>query len=167
MNAAHALFCADSHGVLDYVRQDAPGLGRREVSLLLISTLLHAAGLDWFERGDVFTKVAQLRPAPPKADTDRINELATNMRPLLAAPERVDRAIFAPAGRLTFAAPWLAAFETAGGRLGHASTEGRLDRGLRAVLTHVLIFHWNRLDLSATTQGVLARAARVATLPQS
>ena len=32
---------------------------------------------------------------------------------------------------------------------------------------HVVIFHWNRLGLSVTTQGLLARAATAAFLPRS
>jgi hypothetical protein len=38
---------------------------------------------------------------------------------------------------------------------------------LRAILTHVVIFHWNRFGLSATSQGILARAATTALLPRS
>lgn len=164
MAAAHDLFCADSRGVLEYARQSTPGLGRRELSVLLISALLRAAGLDGFECGDVFARAAQLRPAPPDADVRRIGELADSMRTLLAVPAQARSALFAPAA---FAAPWLAAFETAGHQFGHAAAQGRLDRGLRALLTHVLIFHWNRLGLSATTQGILARAANSALLPRS
>ncbi|MFG1755357.1 thiopeptide-type bacteriocin biosynthesis protein [Streptosporangium sandarakinum] len=167
MHLAHSLFCADSRGVLDYARHSAPGLGRREVSLLLLTALLAAAGLDWFERGDVFDRAARLRPAPPAADAARVDELADRMRPLLAAPVQADSALFTPGGPIAFAAPWLAAFESVGRRLGHAAAAGRLDRGVRAVLTHVLIFHWNRVGLSATTQGILARAATTAVLPRS
>ncbi|WP_342742822.1 hypothetical protein [Nonomuraea jiangxiensis] len=68
---------------------------------------------------------------------------------------------------MAFAEPWLAAYEMAGRRLGDAAARGRLDRGLRAVLTHVLISHWNRFGLSAMTQGVLAHAAKAAFLPWS
>ncbi|WP_433259679.1 thiopeptide-type bacteriocin biosynthesis protein (plasmid) [Streptosporangium sp. CA-135522] len=165
MHAAHSLFCADSRGVLDYLRRSAPGLGRRELSLLLISALLGAAGLDWFERGDVFARVARLRPTP--ADDTRLANLADSVRALLAIPVQADSALFAPGGPTAFAAPWLAAHQTVGRQLGHAATQGRLDRGLRALLTHIVIFHWNRFGLSATTQGILARAASTATLPRS
>ncbi|MFC0862168.1 thiopeptide-type bacteriocin biosynthesis protein [Sphaerimonospora cavernae] len=167
MHAAHDLFCADSRGVLDYARRDAPGLGRRELSLLLINALLHAAGLDGFERGDVFTRVAHLRPAPSDADAVHIDALAGNMRTLLAVAAQSGSALFAPGGPAAFAAPWLAAFTATGRRLGEAAAQGRLERGLRAILTHVLIFHWNRLGLSATTQAILARAAGTALLPRS
>ncbi|MGH3696246.1 MAG: thiopeptide-type bacteriocin biosynthesis protein [Pseudonocardiaceae bacterium] len=167
MHAAHDLFTADARGVLDYARHDAPGLGRRELSILLISGLLCAAGLDWFERGDVFDRVARLRPAPADADTARIEQLADNVRTLLAIPDLPDSALFAPGGPIAHAAPWLAAFETAGCQLADAATQGRLDRGLRAVCTHIVISHWNRFGLSALTQAILARATTTALLPQS
>jgi thiopeptide-type bacteriocin biosynthesis protein len=165
--AAHDLFCADSRGVLDYARRCLPRPGRRELSFFLLNALQHAAGLDWFERGDVFDRVARLRPAPPDADTARIDDLATQIRSLLAVPAPVDSPLFALDGPAAFAAPWLAAFTHAGRRLGNAATKGSLDRGLRAVLTHIVIFHWNRLGLSATTQAILARAATTATLPRN
>ena len=166
MHAAHDLFCADSRGALDYARRPAPGLGRRELSILLISALLRAAGLDWFEHGDVFDRVAQLRPTPPAADTGRVDALANSVRTLLAVPTSRS-ALFAAGGPIAYTAPWLAAFKAAGHQLGTAAADGRLNRGVRAVLAHVLIFHWNRLGLSATTQGILARAAVDATLPRS
>jgi thiopeptide-type bacteriocin biosynthesis protein len=165
MRTAHDLFCADSHGVLDYAQQPSPSLGRRELSLLLINAMLHAAGFDWFERGDVFARVAQLRPTPPAADATRVNALAENVRILLVVPTGSDSPLFGPGGPVAFAAPWLAAFATAGHLLGKAATSGTLDRGVRAVLTHIVIFHWNRLGLSATAQGILAQAASSAILP--
>ncbi|MET8139885.1 thiopeptide-type bacteriocin biosynthesis protein [Sphaerisporangium sp. NPDC005288] len=167
VEAAHDLFYADSLGVLDYARQNAPDLGRRELSILLVNALLQAADLDWFERGDVFARVAKLRPAPTKADSARIEKLTANVRTLLAVPVQSDSEPFAPGGHAAFATPWLTAWEAAGRRLGRAAAEGRLDRGLRALLTHVVIFHWNRLGLSAATQGILSRAATAAFLPES
>ncbi|MFI7225138.1 thiopeptide-type bacteriocin biosynthesis protein [Nonomuraea angiospora] len=167
MQAAHDLFCADSRGVLEHARQNAPSLGRRELSIVLINALLQAAGLDWFERGDVFARVAQVRPLPADADTARIEKLAANVRTLLAVPGHADNSPFAPGGPAAYAAPWLTAWQAAGHQLGHAAVEGHLDRGLRALLTHVLIFHWNRLGLSAATQGILSRAATAAFLPGS
>lgn len=175
MDAAHDLFHADSLGVLDYVRQYAPDrgrqyapdLGRRELSILLINALMQAGGLDWFERGDVFARVTQLRPAPALADIGQVEKLSANVRTLLAIPTQPNLEPFAPGGLAAFAAPWLTAWQAAGNRLGRAAAEGRLDRGLRALLTHVVIFHWNRLGLSATTQGILSRAATTAYLPES
>jgi thiopeptide-type bacteriocin biosynthesis protein len=165
MDTVHDLFCADSAGVLDYLRHDAPGLGRRELSILLLNGLMHAAGLDTFECGAVFDRVARLRPAP--ADAARIGTLADNVRVLLSIPNLGASELFTPGGPAAHAAPWLAAFRSIGHKLGHDAAEGHLDRGLRAILTHVVIFHWNRFGLSATSQGILARAATTALLPRS
>ncbi|WP_344916655.1 thiopeptide-type bacteriocin biosynthesis protein [Streptosporangium oxazolinicum] len=166
MDVVHDLFGADSRGVLDYARQSAPSLGRRELSVLLINALCREAGLDWFELGDVFDRVARLRPAPD-ADDVRVEQLADSLRTLLALPAPAANALFEVGGPVAFAAPWLAAHQIAGRRLGEAASQGRLHRGVRAALTHVVVFHWNRLDLPATTQGILAHAARTATLPRS
>lgn len=167
MDTVHDLFCADSAGVLDYLRQDAPGLGRRELSILLLSGMMRAAGLDTFECGDVFDRVARLRPAPTDADTARTGKLVDDLRVLLSIPDPVDSELFTPGGPVAHAAQWLGALRAAGEQLGHDAGDGRLDRGLRAILTHVVIFHWNRLGLSATSQGILARAATIALLPRS
>jgi thiopeptide-type bacteriocin biosynthesis protein len=167
MSTVHDLFCADSAGVLDYLRHDSPGLGRRELSVLLLSGLMRAAELDTFECGDVFDRVARMRPAPAAIDAVRIGALADNVRVLLSIPNLADSELFIPGGPVAHAAPWLAALQSTGQQLCHDAAEGLLDRGLRAILTHVVIFHWNRLGLSATSQGILARAAATALLPRS
>jgi thiopeptide-type bacteriocin biosynthesis protein len=168
IHAAHGLFCADSRGVLDYLRHPQPGLGRRELSLLLLGGLLHTAGLDWFERGDVFARVTQLRPTPHTDAADpRIQELAGKIRGLLTLPPDASNELFTAAGATAFAAPWRAAYTTAGHRLADAAAAGTLHRGLRAVITHIVIFHWNRFGLPAQTQAILARAAVEAFLPRS
>jgi thiopeptide-type bacteriocin biosynthesis protein len=167
MAAVHDLFCADSRGVLGYARISSPRIGRREMSIMLVHALLRSAGLDWFESGDVFHRVAELRPSPQNsARLEAVDALADKVRTLVHAAAEAADPMFGPSGPAAFAAPWRDAFLTAGQRLGAAAADGRLDRGLRAVLTHVVIFHWNRLGLSATTQGVLARAATAAFLPR-
>jgi thiopeptide-type bacteriocin biosynthesis protein len=166
VGVAHDLFCADSHHALAYFGRSEPRVQRRELSLLLLGALLHAAGLDWFERGDVFARVAQLRPAPAGTDTARVDALAGTMRALLAVPADTHGPLFSPDGRAAFAADWLGGFITAGTRLRDAATSGALDRGLRTIAAHLVIFHWNRLGLSAVTQGVLAYAATTAFLPR-
>lgn len=165
MDTVHDLFRADSAGVLDYLRQDTPGLGRRELSVLLLSGLMRAAGLDTFECGDVFGRVARLRPA--STDMARIGKLVDNVRVLLSIQGLADSELFTPGGPVAHATPWLAGLHAAGEQLGHDAGSGRLDRGLRAVLTHVVIFHWNRFGLSAASQGLLAHAAAIALLPRS
>ncbi len=167
MNIVHELFCADSRGVLGYARHHPPLLGRRELSLLLIRALQHHAGLDWFETADVFDRVARIRPAPAQADTARAEGFAAQVRSLLAIPVHATAAMLAAGGQRDDLTTWLVAFITAGQQLGEAAAVARLDRGLRAVVAHIVIFHWNRLGLSARTQGILARAATTAILPRS
>lgn len=162
METAHALFCADTQGILRYLQYDTPPLGRRELSVLLISAMLSAAGLDWFERGDVLARVAAMRPAPQAGTVAQREQLTGQLRTLLAVPISP---MVGPDVPAELAAAWLAAFEAAGRRFADASKQGTLHRGLRAVLAHVVIFHWNRLGLSATTQAVLSRAATDAYLP--
>lgn len=164
MDIAHDLFCADSRGVLNYARMDSPPIGRRELSVLLISATLAAARLDWFERGDVLARVVGMRPAPPGDSQAKLAELAGQLRPLLAIPAE---AVAYPGSPVAFASDWLAAFTDAGRRYADATADRVLTRGLRAILPHAVIFHWNRLGLSATAQGILAAAARDAYLPPS
>lgn len=167
MDVVHDLFCADSQGVLTYACQDTPQIGRRELSLLLIRALQQHAGLDWFEAGDVFDRITQMRPAPSGTDAARVDSLASRLRYLLTFPVQVDSRIFASEGPVAFAKPWVTAFSQAGQSLGAAAASGQLDRGLRAILAQIVIFHWNRLDLSAAAQGVLAHAAKAAILARS
>ena len=167
MNTAHELFCADSRGVLDYIQHPRPALGPRELSILLCIAMMRAAGLDSFECGDVFDRVTRLRPPLTTAATTQIGKLAASIRTLINVSAHQDDALFAPSGPAEHGRPWLAAFETAGRDLGDAASSGTLERGVRAIFTHVLIFHWNRLGLSASTQSTLARAAALAALPRS
>ncbi|WUH92260.1 thiopeptide-type bacteriocin biosynthesis protein [Streptomyces sp. NBC_00433] len=166
METAHALFAADSSAVLDYVREQSgaagtgPAIGRRELSVLLCSALFHGAGQEWHEQGDVWHRVARLRPLPADTPIDRLHELAASLRRLMTADTSLASPIFAGSHPLLFAAPWTTAFTTAGQALGRAAHDGTLERGLRDVLAHHVIFHWNRLGLPGRTQAILARAAR-------
>ncbi|MBM0202007.1 thiopeptide-type bacteriocin biosynthesis protein [Micromonospora sp. STR1s_5] len=162
----HDLFCADSRGILTYLRQPQPALGRRELSLLLLGGLLHSASLDWFERGDVFARVAQMRPVDNPGGS-RLDALTGSVRGLLAVAPDIDNPLFGTGGAVPFAAPWHDAYTVAGRELASAATAGTLTRGLPAVVSHIVIFHWNRLGLPAHTQGILARAALEAFLPRS
>jgi protein-L-isoaspartate(D-aspartate) O-methyltransferase len=54
---------------------------------------------------------------------------------------------------------WPATFQRAGNQLAELAQEGRLTRGLRAVLAHHILFAWNRLGIPADVQAVLAGTA--------
>lgn len=165
-DVAHRLFTADSGHVLDRIHSEItsrtpPTLGRRELSMLLIGTLLRTAGLDWYERGDVFNRVSRLRPPPATSPTAaEIQRLATALRRLLTADTDPAGDLFGADRPLANLGIWASAFHNAGRALGQAAYAGTLRRGLRDVLGHHVIFHWNRLGLNAETQGVLAATAR-------
>ncbi|MFD7713734.1 thiopeptide-type bacteriocin biosynthesis protein [Streptomyces sp. NPDC059786] len=161
MTIAHTLFHADSHAVLTTPRG---ALGRRELSVLLCSTLMRAAALEWYEQGDAWHRVTRDRPLPDGTDPDKIHHLARTLTPLLTADTNPASPLLQSDRTLRPATAWVAAFRNAGTALGTAARDGTLERGLRDVIAYHVIFHWNRLGLAAHTQSVLAHAARTAIL---
>ncbi len=165
IDIAHQLFHAESTAVLDYLRRhdaatpDPKLIGRRELSVLLCSDLMRATGQDWHEQGDIWHRVTLMRPVGSDVNLDRIAGTAQSIRRLLALDTSPETDLFGAAGPLTFARPWFTAFTAAGHTLARAAHDGTLGRGIRDVLAHHVIFHWNRLGLPDTAQAVLARAA--------
>ncbi len=163
MDVAHELFCHDSHSILNYLARqraaapDAPDLGRRELVILLCSVLMRGAGQDRFEQGDVWARVARERPAVHTAPP--AGRLKTTVHRLMT----VDAS---PASRLVNGGPlahmsgWSAAFERAGQQLAELARRGTLERGLRAVLAHHVIFHANRLGVPSADQSTLSALAK-------
>jgi thiopeptide-type bacteriocin biosynthesis protein len=153
MDVAHALFHADSRRLLSILSGD--GLAdRRERSLLLCTELMRAAGLDINEQGDVWARVAEQRSGlaevPP--DPQVWASFTSDVRHLLLGHARAD----------LIGGDWLTSFQGAGRSLRTLRENGKLTRGIRAVIALHVIFHWNRLGLRATTQATLARAAQEA-----
>lgn len=160
MSIAHELFHHDSRYSLARATQHGtPALGQRETTVVLCSAMLRAAELDWYEQGDVWAKVAELRPAHPgtvsptrAADLERaMHRLMTVDAGRLCDPERT--------GPLTGYGGWVTAFEQAGRSLASLARNGALQRGLRALLAHHIVFHANRAGLTVMDQGVLAALA--------
>ncbi|HEX5402308.1 MAG TPA: thiopeptide-type bacteriocin biosynthesis protein [Pseudonocardiaceae bacterium] len=158
MGAAHRLFCHDSQEIL--TRPSGFGDHRREHTILLCSTLLRAAGQDWYEQGDVWARVAENRPLSPQTPNNRPSTFVAGLRRLMTVDAGPDSPLTGPDGQLAGIAAWASAFHTAGEVLGGLARRGELTRGLRAVLAHHMIFHWNRLGLSYESQSFLAAAAR-------
>ncbi|GAB1641486.1 thiopeptide-type bacteriocin biosynthesis protein [Krasilnikovia sp. MM14-A1259] len=148
MDTSHTLFHHDSRHLLTYLHQHPTD--RRERSLVLCTALMRAAALDLNEQGDVWTRVVQHRAdhlnQPPAPDTRTWEGFTDNVRQLLTGTARMSDA-------------WHTAFADTGRRLQRLRETGRLTRGIRAVIALHLIFHWNRLGLSAPTQATLAHAA--------
>ncbi|MEU5792234.1 methyltransferase, FxLD system [Streptomyces sp. NPDC047813] len=153
MTAAHALFHEDSRHLLAYPVQDGH-LGRRETTVLLLSSLMRAANLDWFEQGDVWAKVSALRPG---TSTPASTRLISAMRTLMTTEAR---GLCREGGPLDGHADWVAAFERAGTTLAYLAVQGDLTRGLRAVIAHHAIFHANRAGLPGADQHTLFHIAR-------
>jgi len=154
MDIAHTAFHHDSHHLLASVA-DQPALGRRETTVLLYSTLLRGAGLDWFEQGDTWAKVAdELRPAAiaHALVPERREHLGRAVRTLMKADA-------ASAPDLVLPQPWIDAWATTGQRVACLARQGELQRGLRAVLAHYFIFHANRAGLSGADQATLVDLA--------
>ncbi len=155
MAAAHTLFCADTHHLTRFLAStEGPGR-RKEVSLLLCHTLMRAAGLDPFEQGDVWDRVAALRPVPAPVP----DKVCAQVHRLLSVDPGPRAPHFCPGGAFDGFAPWAQAFHACGQTLGDLNSRGRLERGLRGVLAHLVIFHWNRLAIPAPVQAVLSHAA--------
>jgi thiopeptide-type bacteriocin biosynthesis protein len=158
MSIAHRLFHLDSRHILAHV-----GTGRdqrRELTVLLCSVLMRAAGQDWYEQGDIWARVAENRPLAPETPLDRARALKSGLRRLMTVDSGPSSPLIGPDGGLAHVATWSTAFHTAGTALGELARSGALRRGLRSVLAHHVIFHWNRLGLPYDSQSVLAHAAQ-------
>jgi thiopeptide-type bacteriocin biosynthesis protein len=167
MTIAHDLFASDSEAVLRLLgTAGGPGtrLGRRELSLVLCTTLLHGARLEWYEQGDAWHRVTRERPLPGDVTAGQVSELIASTTTLLATDTSAASSLFEADGPLADVAGWAAAFRQAGEALGSLARCGTLQRGLREVLSYHVIFHWNRLGLTGRQQAILARAARDAIL---
>ena len=152
MAVAHQLFCADSPAALAETGRPRS----KERCILLISAMNRSAGLDPFEIGDVWARIADLRPEVSRPEAARLGVAVTAMRRLMsvdAGQWHADEPGWA--GRV-------AAFEEAGRQLARLAADGELARGLRAVLAHHAIFAFNRAGSPGRRAGrsCLARPAR-------
>ncbi|WP_333743019.1 methyltransferase, FxLD system [Streptomyces ardesiacus] len=150
MKVAHAVFCADSPAAL--AETGVPGA--RERSVMLLSAMIRAAGLDPFEAGDVYAQWAALRPPVTPPQGPALEKAVSAMRRLMNA----DAAL-----RPDAEAGWVervAAFEDAGRRLRRLAADGRLIRGIRGVIAHHAIFAFNRAGVPADVQAATAWLGR-------
>ncbi|MFJ2111644.1 methyltransferase, FxLD system [Streptomyces sp. NPDC087850] len=161
MDVAHELFQHDSRNILDRLVQipdsGSAVLGPCELGILLISVLMRDAGLDWYEQGDVWARVADERP--PHSETPYSERLKKAVRRLMTADAGPSGALVGT-GPLTGLTDWITVFAQTGRQLAELNRRGVLERGLRAVIAHHVIFHWNRLGLSASDQRTLSTLAK-------
>jgi thiopeptide-type bacteriocin biosynthesis protein len=168
MDVAHHLFHQDSRHLVAYLGGDglssSRGDKRRELSILLCSTLMRGAGQDWYEQGDLWARVAENRPSLPEMPSHRERGTESSLRRLMTVDASPASPLTAQNGALNHLAAWFAAFDSAGMALGDLARDGTLHRGVRAVLAHHVIFHWNRIGLPYEVQSVLAHAAKAVVL---
>jgi thiopeptide-type bacteriocin biosynthesis protein len=163
MLTAHLLFAADSHHILNHA--DVP-LGRRELSIVLCTIMMRAAGLEWYEQGDVWGRVIN---EEQRSDTSnllavRLEGLTRQIRQLLVGDTTPQGQLLSAGTPLHPITEWAEAFRRTGNALKEDVQAGTLERGLRRVLAYLVIFHWNRIGLSLGAQSALALAARNAIL---
>ncbi|MGW5096292.1 methyltransferase, FxLD system [Streptomyces nodosus] len=160
MKIAHTLFHYDSRHVLEELARQqtatGPRLGRRELAVLLLSVAMRSAGLDWYEQGDVWARIAAERPGDQIRNPQRHRSAVHRLMTIDVST--TSRSV--TQGRLAPLAEWIATFEWFGQQLADLNRQGRLERGLRAVIAHHGIFHWNRLGLPAEDQHTLSTLAK-------
>lgn len=154
MDTAHQLWHHDSRHLLTRSTNHTAAR-QRELSIMLSATMMRAAGLDWYEQGDVWARVADHRDPPQPALVDSLRTAARRL--LTVDPTSLTRSQGAPlAGCHTL----FEAYTSAGYTLRQLHQTGQLHRGLRATLAHHVIFTWNRRGIPGLHQAALATAAK-------
>lgn len=149
----HELFQLESSALLSL------GMGNRKTndlfSALWSEAMLRVAGLDAFERWDVWCKVSELRR--PAKDLPR--NACSNLREKFAwlARAHSDEIISILRQRFPNLSSTVDTLARWGEVLQEANRIGRLERGLRDILATCLIFHWNRCMYGPTEQSLLAK----------
>ncbi|PUB32575.1 lantibiotic biosynthesis dehydratase-like protein [Promicromonospora sp. AC04] len=155
------LHCADSQGVLDYLREDHPLLVPRHLAGILTVALCHAAGLSTPQTADFVDQ--HWLDATPLGEAARVR--AHGLTEMLGAY------LLTPATRLLeldpYAAVWASALADAGERVCALTHQGftptpsaTVPDALQCDLRHAVAAHWNRLGLNPADQQILAVAIR-------
>lgn len=153
MDTAHRLWHQDSRHLLTR-STDHTLARRRELSIMLSAAMMRAAGLDWYEQGDVWARVADHRDPPQPALVDSLRNAARRL--LTVDPASLTRRGAPLVGCHTL----FEAYTSAGETLRQLNQTGQLHRGLRATLAHHVIFTWNRRGIPGLYQAALATAAK-------
>jgi thiopeptide-type bacteriocin biosynthesis protein len=169
MTASHAFFCEDSRAIgglpgreggptksFPANRQLHPAL-----SLLVLASGFQGARLDPFETWDVWRRVHGLRPYPHTAAWDAAVARTRFLLKAAGTDAVNDGGVLEWGGNLP--QNWLEMWRTAARELGNdlrvLANSGRLERGLRDVLSVHVLFHWNRMGFGPGVQSCIAGAA--------
>ena len=155
---AHELFHRDSLFLARWAQcEEAPRYPIIPVglSLAIMVYMTSAAGLDTFERWDVFAQISEMRPLPSGSDASRRREYEELARKVTSAgPDAVFALYKGRQGDIL--REYRAHLVALAGALSRAYFSGGIDCGLREFLVPVLIFHLNRAGISWTAQCSLA-----------
>ncbi|WP_199034717.1 thiopeptide-type bacteriocin biosynthesis protein [Glycomyces salinus] len=149
--AAHDFFHAESRHLATALTESDFTASRATYSTLLAAHLMRAAGLDWWEQGDIWARITSMRTTT----TEPNQAWRTRLAALLTRDPWQQ-----PNPRLEPHRSWFDATAKLGSSLAELTASGRTTRGLRALIAHHLIFHWNRTGIPTKQQAHLAAAAR-------
>lgn len=151
MDIAHQLWHQDSRHTLTGTTAH-----HREQSIMLVAAMMRAAGLDWYEQGDVWARIAEHRDPPHPGHVASLHRATQRLLTVDLASLTVPGAAMADCSALA------EAYTTAGDSLRRINQAGRLQhRGLRDILTHHVIFAWNRRSIPGLDQAAIAVAAKI------
>ncbi|MDI1461077.1 thiopeptide-type bacteriocin biosynthesis protein [Catellatospora sp. KI3] len=150
MDVAHRLWHHDSRHLLTGTTGH-----QREQSIMLVAAMMRSAGLDWYEQGDVWARVAEHRDPPDLANVTSLQHATQRLLTVDIA------SLTAPGATMATCSALIEAYVTAGDSLRRLNQAGRLrHRGLRDILNHHVIFAWNRRSIPGRHQAAIAAAAK-------
>ena len=161
LELVHTLFMLDSRLALEAGRRERRVADR--ISQLWSELVLRHAGLDIFERWDVWRKVGLSRPGV----SPQMEPLLAKMRPAIQAvfeakTDELDRNLREALPEAARLCERLVAW---GQALQHAAQHGALERPVRELLATCIVFHWNRMLYQNVEQVFLARLWAEGTRP--
>ena len=159
---AHELFFRDSEFLARWAQCEAKPrypfipIG---LSLAIMTYLTGAAGLDNFERWDVFGQLAEMRPLGPDDHVGKLQEYEVLANKVISVGPDGIFALFRGA-QAEILGDYLTRVYGCGRAINQAFFNGELECGLREFLVPVLIFHMNRSGMPWTAQTRMAHAMK-------
>lgn len=157
IDTAHAFFEADTRFFLSWLHlRSEGGAEAMELSLYAMQHLLVRCGLEETERWDVWQRLTAYRPISSPALADLFaRHQAAYAEWLSTPPEETVHALPEAIGSAW--EQYLHQVALTAQHLRNAAEAGSLGRGLRQIITFLVLFHWNRWLIPATRQGIMAQ----------